>query len=74
MPVLLIIDDEPERLPALQEVLGGARYDYGTASSGGEARAFLQSRGDEVDAVLLDWVLPDVDGIELLGWAVRAHG
>lgn len=49
MPTVLIIDDEPQRLSTLQQVLG-------------------RSKGSEVDAILLDWVLPDVDGIELLRW------
>jgi DNA-binding response OmpR family regulator len=68
MPVVLIIDDEPAQLSALRGVLGDDEYDYLTATSDSEARAFLQSKGDEVDAVVLDWVLHDVDGIELLRW------
>lgn len=68
MPTVLIIDDEPRRLSTLQQVLGHAAYEYGTAVSGDAARKFLSSKGSEVDAILLDWVLPDVDGIELLRW------
>jgi DNA-binding response OmpR family regulator len=68
MALVLIIDDDPAQLSSLQGALGDTQYDFGTASSGREARAFLQSNGSDVDAILLDWRLPDCDGLELLDW------
>ncbi len=68
MPFVLIIDDEPFELSALGDALGDDDYQVGTAGSGAEAKACLEEYGDAVDAVILDWVLPDIDGIELLRW------
>jgi len=65
---IMIIDDQPVELSALRDALGEHRFDYELAKSGREAREILEARPEDIDAVLLDWELPDVDGIELLGW------
>ncbi|GEJ56272.1 sigma-54-dependent transcriptional regulator [Anaeromyxobacter diazotrophicus] len=62
--ILVVEDDAPTR-SALCEYLGMAGYRVRTAASGGEGLAALQARSD-VDAVLLDLVMPDMDGFELL--------
>jgi len=41
------------------------------ATSVDEARTLFRSRADEVDAVVLDCVLGDADGIDLLRWIRR---
>ena len=62
--ILVVEDDAPTR-SALCEYLGLAGYRVRTAASGAEGLAALQARSD-VDAVLLDLVMPDMDGFELL--------
>jgi two-component system response regulator AtoC len=62
--ILVVEDDAPTRA-ALCDYLGTAGYRVRTAASGGEGLAALQARSD-VDAVLLDLVMPDMDGFELL--------
>ena len=70
--ILVVEDDAPTR-SALCEYLAGAGYRVKTAASGGEGLATLQSSGD-VDAVLLDLVMPDMDGFELLRRHHQAEG
>jgi DNA-binding NtrC family response regulator len=61
---VLAIDDEPAMLEWLRLLLDGEGYDVRTALVG--------ARGEEVfrawrpDVVVLDMILPDVDGLELL--------
>jgi two-component system, NtrC family, response regulator AtoC len=62
--ILVVEDDAPTRA-ALCEYLGMAGYRVRTAASGAEGLAALQARSD-VDAILLDLVMPDMDGFELL--------
>ncbi|WP_446466625.1 response regulator transcription factor [Streptomyces sp. BRA346] len=61
---VLVVDDEPD----LAEVLSGAlRYEgweVRTAADG--ASALAMARSFHPDAVLLDWMLPDTDGLAVL--------
>jgi putative two-component system response regulator len=61
-PRLLIVDDEPfnrDLLEGLSELLG---YDSATASGGMEA---LTRLGPDIDLVLLDGMMPAMDGFEV---------
>jgi DNA-binding response OmpR family regulator len=49
-------------------MLEDATYRFETATTGAEAQEIVRNRGDEITAILIDWILPDVDGVELLGW------
>jgi two-component system, OmpR family, KDP operon response regulator KdpE len=63
MSRILVIDDEPQILRALQTSLRGAGYEVDTAATGGEAMTAAAVRPP--DAVILDLVLPDMTGIEV---------
>ena len=61
---LLIVDDEAAvRLP-LEAFFGDRGYEVVTAGSGAQALELFRSAGP--DLVLLDYALPDEDGLELL--------
>ncbi len=62
---VLVIDDDDAARGALCEYLGLAGYRTRVAGSGAEAMEALQSCGD-VGAVLLDLVMPGLDGFEVL--------
>jgi two-component system KDP operon response regulator KdpE len=70
-PRVLVVDDEPQILRALQTALRGAGYDVEGAATGGEALTRAAARPPE--AVILDLVLPDRSGVEvcreLRGWS-----
>jgi two-component system, OmpR family, KDP operon response regulator KdpE len=70
-PLVLVVDDEPHILRALQTSLRGAGYDVEAAATADEALAAGAMRPP--DAVILDLVLPDGSGIdvarELRSWS-----
>ena len=70
-PRVLVVDDEPQILRALQTNLRGAGYEVETAATAEEALAAAAMRPP--DAVILDLVLPDGRGTdvcrELRGWS-----
>ncbi len=68
---ILIVDDEPINLAILTETLK-ARYEIRTASSG--SIALERALHDPPDLVLLDVVMPDMDGYEVLRqWKANAR-
>jgi two-component system KDP operon response regulator KdpE len=60
---VLVVDDEPQILRALQTNLRGAGYDVSTATTGDEA--LTQAAVQPPDAVILDLILPDRGGTEV---------
>lgn len=66
---LLIVDDEPYILPALQALLQGS-YHVLTASSADQAEVILRSKS--VAILLTDQQMPRRTGVQLLEWA-RTH-
>jgi two-component system, OmpR family, KDP operon response regulator KdpE len=60
---VLVVDDEPQILRALQTNLRGAGYEVATAASAREALSAAAMRPP--DAVILDLVLPDGSGIDV---------
>src|SRR5690349_3890910 len=63
MTRVLVVDDEPQILRALQTSLKGAGYDVDTAATGEQALTTAAVRPP--DAVILDLVLPDMSGTEV---------
>src|SRR5262249_41579666 len=64
MPEALIIDDEPEQLPGLPELVEREGFTTRTAGDLAAARAALDERMPDV--VLSDLMLPDGSGLDLL--------
>ncbi len=68
--ILVVDDEELERL-SIQEALLADGHKVITSASGSHARELLASREENIKLVLLDWIMPDVDGIEVLKWIRR---
>lgn len=62
---LLIVDDEPLNLEILSEYFDGLNYQLTTAGNGTDAWAILQE-DSSLDLILLDRMMPGLDGLELL--------
>lgn len=69
---LLLVDDEPFNLEILAEHLTDAGYHVETAIDGESAWDILLASGDQFDAVLLDRMMPGINGMEVLK-RIKAH-
>lgn len=63
-PEILIVDDEPRMCDSLKILLGNEGYKTKTAYSGQQALECLVK--DHIDLVLLDIVMPDMNGLEVM--------
>ena len=63
MTRILVVDDEPQILRALQTSMRGAGYEVDAATTGEEALTMAAVRPP--DAVIIDLVLPDMRGTEV---------
>src|SRR6266550_5440306 len=64
MPVILVVDDEPEDRKPLAKLLRTKGYQVLTASNAFEAMA--AARRDDPDLILLDVAIPPMDGLTFL--------
>ncbi|MCB1747983.1 MAG: response regulator [Gammaproteobacteria bacterium] len=69
---VLIVDDEPINHDILLEYLAGTGYALDTANDGAEAWAMLEADPQGHDIVLLDRMMPRMDGMEVLR-RMKAH-
>jgi len=69
--VILIVDDEPQIVRVLKGYLETAGFQVVTASDGTEAMAAF--RHESPDLVILDLMLPEVDGLDVAR-AIRRQG
>jgi DNA-binding response OmpR family regulator len=65
---ILIVDDDPTTLLLITAILGKEQYRLLTANDGAEAQSLIQQQGKSITAILLDWEMPKMSGIELLRW------
>jgi protein-histidine pros-kinase len=70
-PTVLVIEDDPKDRAWLVTVLSGAGYAVETAATGTEALELSRQRA--FDAITLDLLLPDTNGLELLR-EIRSQG
>jgi DNA-binding NtrC family response regulator len=63
---VLIVDDDPTQRRILEEVIKRLGYDTKTAGSGEQALSILQGDGPAISLILLDLVMPGVDGMQVL--------
>ncbi len=67
---ILVVDDEPSIVDAVATALRYEGYEVDEAWTGREALAAV--RRFEPDLIVLDWMLPDLEGIEV-GRRLRAR-
>ena len=62
---VLIVDDDPDIREVISEVLRQEGFDTTEARNGLQALRILQSSGGRADVVLLDLMMPTMDGFHL---------
>lgn len=62
-PTVLVVEDEPAQREVLAYNLGAEGFAVLTAATGGEAELIVAETPPDV--ILLDWMLPEVSGLEL---------
>jgi PAS domain S-box-containing protein len=62
-PVILVVDDVPQNIELLEAYLTGQGYKIVTAANGEEALEEIS--GNQIDLVLLDVMMPGIDGFEV---------
>jgi DNA-binding response OmpR family regulator len=68
---ILVIEDDAKTAQAIRRGLSGEGYETAVAKTGEDG--FLQLKAESFGLVLLDWMLPGRDGIEILR-TLRARG
>ena len=70
LPQLLVVDDSEMNREILKEILG-KEYRFLEACDGEEALKMLEQQGTEISLVLLDIIMPKMDGFEVLAYMNR---
>jgi DNA-binding response OmpR family regulator len=69
---ILIVDDEPFNLDIIKEFLDDENYDLFSAINGEDAWNQLETNPDKFDVILLDRMMPKLDGMQVLS-RIKAH-
>lgn len=62
--VIMIVEDEDEMQEVMKELLEANGYSVITANDGAEALELYRQKGDMISLVVLDVMLPEIDGRE----------
>ena len=71
-PIVLIVDDDPSALALLERHLLDAGYQVHKAENG--ARALEVLRETPIRLIITDWMMPEIDGLELCRAVRSAEG
>ncbi|TFG01000.1 MAG: response regulator [Promethearchaeota archaeon] len=63
---ILIVDDEPDILNLTSKFLTLGHYNIITCNNGKEAIKILEDKSDKIDLILLDVMMPGIDGYTVL--------
>ena len=63
---ILVVDDDSVALAMLTGFLEDADYEVVTAGDGRQAMDILYENSDSFSAVVLDWIMPNMDGLAVL--------
>lgn len=68
---ILVVDDDREIRDLMKHALGLAGYDVLTAADGLEANTALANT--RIDAIITDLIMPEKDGMQLIGELRKTH-
>jgi two-component system cell cycle response regulator len=67
-PLILIVDDDRTSLIMLETILKQQNYEVIQAANGQIAKDLINEHHTKLHAILLDRIMPDIDGIEIAHW------
>jgi CheY-like chemotaxis protein len=67
MSTILVVDDDPNFLCAVERMLTTAGYRVLRAADGKEATEILEKKHGEIDLAIMDLSLPGINGFEIIG-------
>lgn len=67
LTTILIVEDDLLNLELLAEGLSDKGFDIIKAENGIEALRILERTTKEIKVIILDWMMPEMSGLELLG-------
>lgn len=70
-PLVLIVDDDRTILMAIEARVAQQGYTSITATSGAKACEIIEEMHDKIDAILLDRMMPGMDGIKVANWLAK---
>ena len=65
---VLIVDDDPTLQKVLETILKKSEFTVLLANDGIEAQEAVKNSGREISAIVLDWTMPRLSGIDFLLW------
>ncbi len=65
---ILVVDDDPTLRMMLETILHKDGLDVVTANDGIDAQTAVRTPGKEIGAIVLDWSMPRMSGIDFLRW------
>ncbi|MHA1207522.1 MAG: response regulator transcription factor [Candidatus Hodarchaeales archaeon] len=68
---ILVVDDEDDTIELARMVLEFEGYRVFSASNGQDAIDFLKKSDEKPDLILLDVLMPKIDGLEVCKWIKR---
>lgn len=68
MPLVLIVEDDRTTMMMLENRLIVQGYEVINATNGIAAKDAIEDNHEKLDAILLDRMMPDMDGLELVKW------
>jgi sigma-B regulation protein RsbU (phosphoserine phosphatase) len=68
MDRILVVDDDPVIRLLIQRMLKDDGYALLMADDGAQARSLVENSKEPISAVLLDWQMPQMTGIDFLRW------
>jgi CheY-like chemotaxis protein len=63
---IVIVDDDSLTCMLLSDILTNTGYKTTTISNGADALAFIRSNSSSIDVIILDRIMPELSGIEVL--------
>ena len=68
---ILVVDDEDDTIELAKMVLEFEGYRVFSASNGQDAIDFLKHNDEKPDLILLDVLMPEIDGLEVCKWVKK---